>query len=161
MQTWTTICSCLTWISLKFWKIKIKIRLIQRVKRFPCDVIIFNSSFILFKVRAECMVQKIEKAQRELYFNLGRYPSDEETAKFTGFTLAKVRLARRCSRSIRSLEKPFKHGSSLSFKVPPFSLLIFRWEFNHPCMLHYEFCMVFLYVGQRMWREAKVCIKKK
>lgn len=63
------------------------------------------------------MVQKIEKAQRELHFNLGRRPRDEETAKFTGFTLANVRLARRCSRSIRSLEQSIGHESHISLKV--------------------------------------------
>ncbi|XP_078168344.1 RNApolymerase sigma-subunit C isoform X3 [Carex rostrata] len=94
------------------------------IRKAIFEFIAQNSRIFRLSVRAECMVQKIEKAQRELHFNLGRYPSDEETAKFTGFTLAKVRLARRCSRSIRSLERPFKHGSSISLKdiIPDKSL---------------------------------------
>ncbi|KAJ1687968.1 hypothetical protein LUZ63_019358 [Rhynchospora breviuscula] len=75
-----------------------------------------NSRIFRMSVRAESMVQKIEKAQRELHFSLGRYPKDEETAKFTGFPLASVRLARRCSRSVRSLDQSIGHGLRLKLK---------------------------------------------
>ncbi|KAJ3701821.1 hypothetical protein LUZ61_005526 [Rhynchospora tenuis] len=72
-----------------------------------------NSRIFRMSVRAESMVQKIEKAQRELHISLGRYPKDEETAKFTGFPLSSVRLARRCSRSVRSLDQSIGYGLRL------------------------------------------------
>lgn len=37
-------------------------------------------------------------------------------------------------------------------------LLIFRQDFNYPC-IRYEICMVFQLVGKRMGNEAKVWIK--
>ncbi|KAJ4821119.1 RNA polymerase sigma factor [Rhynchospora pubera] len=86
------------------------------IRKAIFEEIAHNSRIFRMSVRAESMVRKIEKAQRELHFSLGRYPKDEETAKFTGFPLASVRLARRCSRSVRSLDQSVGHGLRLKLK---------------------------------------------
>ncbi|XP_072967130.1 RNA polymerase sigma factor sigC [Typha angustifolia] len=64
-----------------------------------------HSRGIHIPVRMDNMINRIQKARRALRSREGRYPQDEEIAKFTGLSLANVRLARKCSRPVGSIDQ--------------------------------------------------------
>ncbi|KAJ3671070.1 hypothetical protein LUZ60_008496 [Juncus effusus] len=80
------------------------------------ELIAENSRIFRMSVRAESLVQKIEKAKRELRFRFGRNPRDEELAKFTDLSLDKIRLARRCSRSVLSFNQYIMPDSNVTLE---------------------------------------------
>ncbi|RWW55846.1 hypothetical protein BHE74_00037476 [Ensete ventricosum] len=68
-------------------------------------------------VRMESMIKRIQKARRTHYNGEGRQPQDEEIAKLTGLSLTSVRLARKCSRAVGSIDQEIRDGWSTKFRV--------------------------------------------
>lgn len=62
-------------------------------------------------------IKKIQMARRTFYDGEGRYPEDDEMAEHTGFSISKVRLARKCSRIAGSLDKEMVEGWRIKFMV--------------------------------------------
>nr|AKC88692.1 sigma factor [Monsonia marlothii] len=60
-------------------------------------------------------IYQIQKAERTLKNSRGKYPDDAEIAKFTGLSLAKIKLARRCPRIVGSIDR--KVGDKLDIKL--------------------------------------------
>ncbi|KAK6927313.1 RNA polymerase sigma-70 region 2 [Dillenia turbinata] len=57
----------------------------------------------------------IQKAQRAFHNAHKRYPEDDEIARSTGLSLARIRLARKCSRVVSSIDR--KIGDSFNLKL--------------------------------------------
>ncbi|KAJ9701907.1 hypothetical protein PVL29_003915 [Vitis rotundifolia] len=53
-------------------------------------------------------IGQIQKARKALYKSHGRYPDDNEIAKFTGLSLAKIRSAGNCLRVVGSTDQSFQ-----------------------------------------------------
>nr|CAD1824058.1 unnamed protein product [Ananas comosus var. bracteatus] len=70
---------------------------------------------IQIPVRMENMIQRIQKARRAFHNKRGRHPQDEETAKLTGLSLANVRLARKCSLAVGSIDQEIGNGWCTKF----------------------------------------------
>ncbi|KAF8407125.1 hypothetical protein HHK36_006250 [Tetracentron sinense] len=68
---------------------------------------------------AERAINQIHKARKVLYSSHGRYPDDDEISKSTGLSLAKIRLASKCSRVVGSIDQ--KMGDSLAVKFMEFT----------------------------------------
>lgn len=63
-------------------------------------------------------INQIQKARKVLYKSHGKYPADEDIAKFTGLSLAKIQSASKCLRIVGSLDE--KMGDSLNVKFLEF-----------------------------------------
>ncbi|KAJ8485142.1 hypothetical protein OPV22_017627 [Ensete ventricosum] len=75
-----------------------------------------HSRVIQVPVRMESMIKRIQKARRTHYNREGRQPQDEEIAKLTGLSLTSVRLARKCSRAVGSIDQEIRDGWSTKFR---------------------------------------------
>ncbi|CAL9049747.1 RNA polymerase sigma factor sigC-like [Musa acuminata AAA Group] len=75
-----------------------------------------HSRMIQVPVRMESMIKRIQKARRTHYNREGRQPQDEEIAKLTGLSLAKVRLSSKCSRAVGSIEQEIRDGWRTKFR---------------------------------------------
>ncbi|XP_074584661.1 RNA polymerase sigma factor sigC isoform X2 [Curcuma longa] len=67
------------------------------------------------KVRMESMINQIQKVKGNFHTSEGKYPNDEEIAELTGLSLAYVRLASQCSRSVGSIEQEVRDGWNTKF----------------------------------------------
>ncbi|XP_042402220.1 RNA polymerase sigma factor sigC-like isoform X2 [Zingiber officinale] len=67
------------------------------------------------KVRMESMINQIQKVKRNFHTSEGKYPNDEEITELTGLSLAYVRLASRCSKSVGSIEQEVRDGWTTTF----------------------------------------------
>lgn len=63
------------------------------------------------------MINQIQKVKGNFHTSEGKYPNDEEIAELTGLSLAYVRLASQCSRSVGSIEQEVMDGWSTKFMV--------------------------------------------
>ncbi|XP_050213328.1 RNA polymerase sigma factor sigC [Mercurialis annua] len=63
-------------------------------------------------------INQIKKARKALSTSHGKYPDDNEIAKFTGLSLAKIESASRCLRVVGSIDQ--KVGESFNAKVLEF-----------------------------------------
>ncbi|XP_008799751.2 RNA polymerase sigma factor sigC isoform X1 [Phoenix dactylifera] len=85
------------------------------IRKSMLAVIARHSKGIQIPVRMEKIIKQIQEARRDFSSREGRYPRDEETAEFTGLSLDKVRLARKCSRTIGSIEQEIGDGWCTKF----------------------------------------------
>lgn len=60
-------------------------------------------------------INKIQKARKTLGNSLGKYPDDDEIAKFTGLSLAKIASAGKCPRVVGSLDQKIGDFTSAKF----------------------------------------------
>lgn len=62
-------------------------------------------------------VDKIQKARKTLRYGTGKYPDDDEIARLTGLSLAKIASADKCLRVVGSLDDRIGDFSSPKFLV--------------------------------------------
>ncbi|XVF89134.1 hypothetical protein PTKIN_Ptkin19aG0106000 [Pterospermum kingtungense] len=75
-------------------------------------------------------ISQIQKARKALSKNHGKYPDEEEIAKFTGLSLAKIRSATKCFRVVGSVDQ--KIGDCINAKY---------------LVCHYFFLFTFIYLS--------------
>ncbi|XP_059657118.1 RNA polymerase sigma factor sigC [Cornus florida] len=64
-------------------------------------------------------INQIQKARKTLNYSHGKYPDDDEIAKFTGLSLAKITSASKCLRVVGSIDQ--KVGDNVSAKFLEFT----------------------------------------
>lgn len=74
-----------------------------------------DSGVTLLPARMESMVRKVKEARRAIRQGAGRNPSDSEVAAMAGLSVANVRLARKCSRRVVSLDAEVGAGQHAKF----------------------------------------------
>ncbi|WOK97927.1 RNA polymerase sigma factor sigC [Canna indica] len=85
------------------------------IRKSILAMIACHSRTIQVPVRMENMIKKIQKARKTLYAREGMQPQDEEIAELTGLSLANIRLARKCSRGVGSIQKEIRDGWHTKF----------------------------------------------
>ncbi|PIA64556.1 hypothetical protein AQUCO_00100199v1 [Aquilegia coerulea] len=73
----------------------------------------------LYQVTLSRRINKIKKARRTLYNVHGRYPDEDEIARFCGLSLAKLRLANQCPSIVGSVDQ--RIGDNFSPKYMEFT----------------------------------------
>ncbi|KZV42013.1 RNA polymerase sigma factor sigC-like [Dorcoceras hygrometricum] len=70
-------------------------------------------------IRIPCSLSKginhIQKARKYLSISNGNHPDDQEIAKFTGLSLAKIKSASECLRVVGSIDQKFGDGISIKY----------------------------------------------
>ena len=70
-------------------------------------------------------INQIQKARKALNSSHMKYPDDEEIAKFTGLSLAKITLASKCLRVVGSIDQKMGDWlNSAKFLVGPISCIL-------------------------------------
>lgn len=65
----------------------------------------------------ESIIRKVKEARRAIRYSQGRNPSDSEIAAMVGVSVANVRLATKCSRTVVSLYSEIGIGKTAKFGV--------------------------------------------
>ncbi|KAL5728940.1 hypothetical protein ACHQM5_001961 [Ranunculus cassubicifolius] len=84
------------------------------IRKEMSSLIEHHSREIHIPVALSRRINQIKKARKSLYNLHGRYPDDEEIARFSGLSVAKIQFASKCPRIVGSLDQ--KMGDSLSAK---------------------------------------------
>lgn len=75
-------------------------------------------------------MNQIKKARNFLYRTHGRYPDDDEIAKFTGLPLANIQSARQCFRVVGSIDERLGDSFGAKFMVWPFFCILLSTSFK-------------------------------
>lgn len=65
----------------------------------------------------ESIIRKVKEARRAIRYSQGRNPSDSEIAAMVGVSVANVRLATKCSRTVVSIYSEIAIGRNAKFAV--------------------------------------------
>uniref|UniRef100_A0A0D9WKG5 RNA polymerase sigma factor n=1 Tax=Leersia perrieri TaxID=77586 RepID=A0A0D9WKG5_9ORYZ len=85
------------------------------IRKAMLALLVENSGVIQLPARMEGIIRKVKEARRAIRYNTGRYPPDAEIATLIGVSVANVRLARKCSRRVVSLDMEIGVGQNAKF----------------------------------------------
>ncbi|KAJ6823028.1 RNA polymerase sigma factor sigC isoform X1 [Iris pallida] len=85
------------------------------IRKAMLTLVAKHSKGIHIPVTVDKFVKRVQKARKTFYIGEGRYPEDDEMAELTGLPLAKVRLAKHCSRVGGSLDQEMAAGHRTKF----------------------------------------------
>nr|CAB3464285.1 unnamed protein product [Digitaria exilis] len=85
------------------------------IRKGMLALLVENSGVTLLPARMESIIRKVKEARRAIRYSQGRNPSDSEIADVVGVSVANVRLATKCSRTVVSLYSEIGIGKTAKF----------------------------------------------
>lgn len=107
------------------------------------ESIIFNKilsfTFALFSCQCTLSqaINQMQKAQKALSNGHGKYPGDDEIAKFTGLSLAKIESANKCLRVVGSIDQKMRNCLNAKYLVCCKSYFILSLSLSHIHLFYY------------------------
>lgn len=115
-------------------------------RQFPSSLFLFFSSCLLpiAQYTLSSAINQIQKARKSFNYHNGKYADDEEIAKFTGLSVAKVKSASKCLRVVGSIEQ--KVGDCMSAKYMVLETFLHCLFLNHQKYGDRQVILLFLFL---------------